>query len=181
MLDDAISLDTVNDFFRSVAITDDHCPASTYISADLSHDNPEFKFSAVTSSAVCGLSSALDVKKSVGLDGISAKFLKEVAGVVAVPVSKLFNISLRSGVFPDEWKRCNVTPVHKGGAKDNPGNFRPISVVPVVAKVLEKIVAAQLSAHLEEHKLLNSHQCAYRRKSQLNNCLWWLLIVLLKQ
>ena len=53
----------------------------------------------------------------------------------------------------------------------NPGNFRPISVVPVVAKVLEKIVAAQLSAHLEEHKLLNSHQCAYRRKKSTEQLL----------
>ena len=102
VLDDAISLDTVNDFFRSVAITDDHCPASTYVSADLSHDNPEFKFSAVTSSAICALLSALDVKKSVGPGGISARFLKEVAGVVAMPLSKLVNRSLRSGVFPDE-------------------------------------------------------------------------------
>jgi len=68
-------------------------------------------------------------------------------------------------VLPDEWKRCNVTPVHKFGTKNNSSNFRPFSVVPVVAKVLEKIVVAQFSAHLEEHKLLDSHQCAFCRKN----------------
>jgi len=134
--------------------------------------NPEFRFSTVPSSTIFTLLSALDVRKSVGPDGISARFLKEVALVVAEPLSKLFiNRSLQSGVFPDEWKRCNVTPVHKGGAADDPSNFRPISVVPVVAKVLEKIVAAQLSAHLEEHKLLNSHQCAYHRKKSTEQLL----------
>ena len=65
----------------------------------LPHDNPDFKFSTVTSSTVCALLSPLDGKKSVG--PASAKFLKEVVGVVAEPLSKLFNRSLRSGVFPD--------------------------------------------------------------------------------
>ena len=171
VLDEAISVDFVNDFFRSVAVTEDHCPASTYAVADSPSGNPEFQFSTVTSSTVFTLLSALDVRKSVGPDGISARFLKEVAGVVAEPLSRLFNQSLQSGVFPDEWKRCNVTPVHKGGAADNPSNFQPISVVPVVAKVLEKIVAAQLNAHLEEHKLLNSHQCAYRQKKSTEQLL----------
>jgi len=69
------------------------------------------------------------VRKSVGPHGISARFLKEIAKTVAEPLTKLFNKSLQSGVFPDEWKRCNMTPIHKGGSTDDPSNFCPISVL----------------------------------------------------
>jgi len=76
-------------------------------------------------------------------------------------------------VFPDEWKRCNVTPIHKGGSTDDPS---PISVVLVVAKVLKKVVATQLSLKGINFSALISVPIV--GKNQLNNCLWWLLIVL---
>ena len=62
----------------------------------------------------------------------------------------------------DAWKQSNVTPVHKGGDADDPGNYRPISIVPIVARVLEKIIASQLSLYLESPHLLNDLQGAYR-------------------
>ena len=52
----------------------------------------------------------------MGPDGLSARFLKEVSDEIVDPLTKLYNKSLQTGVFPNEWKRCNVTPVHKGGA-----------------------------------------------------------------
>ena len=69
---------------------------------------------------------------------------------------------MSTGSFPDAWKQSNVTPVHKGGDADDPGNYHPISVVPIVARVLEKIIASQLSLYLESHHLLNDLQGAYR-------------------
>ena len=75
------------------------------------------------------------MRKSVGPDGISARFHKEVAEPIVAPLTKLYNKSLETGVVPNQWKCSNITPVHKGGSCDNPGNFGPISVVPVVAKV----------------------------------------------
>ena len=63
--------------------------------------------------------------------------------------------------MPSAWKRSNVTPVHKGGDTDDPGNYRPISVVPIIAKVLEKIIATQLSSYMEHHHLLHDLQGAY--------------------
>ena len=71
-------------------------------------------------------------------------------------------MSLRQGIVPYAWKQCHITPVHKGGSTDDPSHYRLIAVVSVVAKVLEKIVATQLSSYLEEHGLLNSQQGAYR-------------------
>ena len=89
-------------FFRSVAVTDHHRPASTFVSTDTPPDNANFQFSIITPSTVYGLLLALNVRKSVGPDGISARFLKEITGVIVDLLTNLFNKSLQSGVFPDE-------------------------------------------------------------------------------
>ena len=157
VLDTALSLDTVNDFFRSIAVTDDHKPASTFVPLGLGYNDSSFRFSTVSSSSVYSMLCALDEKKAVGPDGLSARFLKEIAEEITVPLTKLFNKSLEIGAFPSDWKHCNVTPVHKSGPKDNPSNFRPISVVPVAAKMLEKIVAQQLSLYLESNQALSPY------------------------
>ena len=73
--------------------------------------------------------------------------------MIAEPLTKLYNESLCSGIVPTEWKQSHITPVHKGGATDNPSNYRPIAVVSVVANILEKIVAAQLSNHIVSNNL----------------------------
>ena len=107
---------------------------------------------------------ALDIKKSTDPDGISALFLQKVAVEVAISLTFLYNQSLESGLVPMAWKKSNVTPVHKSGKTDDPGNYIycPISVVPIVAKVFEKMVASQLNLFLEHHHLLHNLQGAYR-------------------
>ena len=77
---------------------------------------------------------------------MSARYLKEIAVEIAVPLTHLYNMSLQQGIIPQEWKLSHITPVHKGGNLDDPSNYRPISVVSVVAKIMEKIVSAQLSS-----------------------------------
>ena len=75
----------------------------------------------------------------------------------------LYNKSFKTVVFPDEWKRCNVTPVHKEGSSSAPANYHQILVVPVVAKILQKVVAQQLSSYFEGSQCLSPFQGAYRR------------------
>ena len=75
----------------------------------------------------------------------------------------LFNTSLKTGVLPGDWKWCNVTPVHKRGSGSVPSNYRLISVVPVVAKVVENVVAQQLGSYFENSQCLSPFQGAYRR------------------
>ena len=101
-------------------------------------------------------------------DGIPASFLKEVASKIAYPLTIIYNKSLDTGVIPSAWKKSNTTPIHKIVSSDDPSNYRPISVVPIVAKLLEEVVLSQLSTHLESHCLLSDYQGAYRRKEQ--NC-----------
>ena len=103
----------------------------------------------------------LDSRKAMDPDGISALFLKEVASEIAQPLAVIYNKSLETGVIPSVWKKSNVTSAHRSGSFEDPSNYRPISVVPIVAKLLEKIVSSQLSAHLESHCLLSDYQGAY--------------------
>jgi len=93
-------------------------------------------------------------------------FLKEISNEIAEPLTVLCIESLQAGVIPLEWKKSHITPVHKGGSTDDATNYRPIAVVSVVVKVLEKIVATELFAYLESTAQLHPHQAAYRfRKS----------------
>ena len=159
---DSLALNQINDHFQTVAISSDHESAASFVIPSSSIGSNPFTFSEIPVSLVCSHLQHLDTKKSIGPDGLSARFLKSVMCEIAVPLTKLFNESLKAGVFPSQWKRSHITPVHKGGATSDPGNFRPISVVPVLAKSLEKIVSAQLSDYFEQHSLLRSHQGAYQ-------------------
>ena len=69
---------------------------------------------------------------------------------------------MQNGEVPSEWKHSHITPVHKGGSPVDPGNFRPISVVPILAKLFEKIVSDQLSLYFEDNHSLHPHQGGYR-------------------
>ena len=102
--------------------------------------NP-FTFSIISISLVKSHLKSLDITKSTGPDNLSAKFLRTVADQIAAPLTDLFNSFLQNGEVPSEWKHSHIIPVHKGGSPVDPGNFRPISVVPVLAKVFEKIVS----------------------------------------
>ena len=82
----------------------------------------------------------LDVNKSTGHDGISPRMLKEAGYSIVPSLTKLINFSLLESKFPDSWKKANVIPIHKKGDKDDTNNYRPISILPVVSKLAERIV-----------------------------------------
>jgi hypothetical protein len=94
----------------------------------------------ITESDVVDLLNILDISKAIGPDGISLRILKEGASISKYPLCKIFNISLRNGVFPSDWKKANVCPVFN---KDSPAllqNYRPISLISIVGKVMERCV-----------------------------------------
>jgi hypothetical protein len=104
----------------------------------------------------------LNVSKATGNDRVPALLLRTCAEVLAAPLAALFRLSLKHGYFPDVWKLADVIALHKKKAKNDPGNYRPISLLAIVSKMLESIVVAPLSRFLAP--LLNSHQFGFRAR-----------------
>ena len=78
------------------------------------------------------------------------------------PLCKLLNLSISTNSFPNYWKIAKVTPLHNGGARNDSNNYRPISVLPILSKILEKHVASSLSVFLRDNNLLYELQSAFR-------------------
>lgn len=104
----------------------------------------------------------LDVEKAVGPDNISPRLLRQCADELAHPLATLFNYSFRTSRWPSEWKLSSVVPVHKKSDRSAVKNYRPVSLLPVLSKVLETIVAARVTEHLERHHILSARQFGFR-------------------
>lgn len=104
----------------------------------------------------------IDVKKAAGLDKIPNKLLKIASDVVAPSLTEIFIQSIATGIFPSDWKEARVSPLYKSGAKTDPGNYRPISIIPTVSKIFEKIIYDQLYTYLNENNLLTPYQSGFR-------------------
>ena len=122
----------------------------------------------------------LKISKSPSLDKISVKFLKEAGNSIILTIAHLFNLSLRTGIFLDDWKFVKVTPIYKSGEKSDRGNYRPISVISVIAKVFEKLVYRQMMVYLDVNNIISANQSGFRSRLStettfLNGTSQWLV------
>ena len=92
---------------------------------------------------------ALNINKATGADEIPARLLKKTAEQIAPSLAQLFNISVHQGDLPGEWKLANIIPVYKMGDKAQVENYRPISLLSIVSKVLERCILVQIRDHLK--------------------------------
>ena len=127
----------------------------------VTHDDI-FNFNFITIDEVIDALNLIQSKKSSGLDGISARLLKDGIHNIAGPLVDIFNLSLRTAIFPDDWKLAKVTPVFKNGNRNDCGNYRQISVISVVAKVFEKLVYQQLKSFMTINNVLVDQQSGFR-------------------
>ena len=109
--------------------------------------------------------------KSVGVDGISVFVLKSCALEIAHIVTHLINKSLCDGKFPTRWKLSKVIPLFKGGDKNSPHDYRPISILCTLSKVLERVVHKQLNVYLDRHNVLSDAQSGFRPKHSTTSTL----------
>ena len=124
--------------------------------------NATFSFKSCSSNEVRKLLEKLDTKKSNGLDNFPSRMLKMAAGVLAPSLAFLFNQSISSGIVPTEWKLARVTPIFKKGKRQDVNHYRPISIIPAVAKVFERIIYDQFFKYLSDNDLLVNCQSGFR-------------------
>ena len=103
----------------------------------------------------------LDTSKATGPDGIPGRVLKECCRELAEPVTRLYSLSFCCGIVPTMWELASVIPVYKKPPKPNPCNYRPVSLLPILSKILEAIVNRQLVSFLDLHHFLPDSQYGF--------------------
>ena len=115
-----------------------------------------------TTEEVLSYIQTLDATKASGPDGISIRMLKHTATSIAPSLAKLFNISIKLGRFPTCWKTSSVVPVPKSSKHNEVANYRPISLLPVVSKLLERHIHQAITTHLNEIRPLSNKQWGFQ-------------------
>ena len=107
---------------------------------------------------------SLDSNKSSDINGMSPKLLKILSPAISETVSNIFNKSFAFlGVFTDHVKLAMTTPIFKGGSKLDVSNYRPVSVLPIISKVLEKLMLTRLTKNLDKNKIIYEHQFGFQK------------------
>ena len=120
-----------------------------------------FSFQRINVQEIVNLVKGIDVGKATGLDNIPCKLLKIAADVGAPSLTCIFNQPLLTDIYPSDWKLTKVTPIFKNGSKTDLNNYRPISVIPAVTKIFEKIIYDQLYIYLNVNDPLTSCLSAF--------------------
>ena len=126
-------------------------------------ENIHFKVPLIKSDEFKSILKSLDPNKSTGIDGISPKMLKLAFDALMPFLLQINNISLHIGMFPDVLKEARVFPIHKSGPSEDRSDYRPISILPIVSKVIEKHVTKHLFAYLNKYKPLYEAQSGFRK------------------
>ena len=159
---------TFNDFFINIAKNlkepvplSDHMKLKDYCNNKLP-DDISFDMPLLNKDKVLKFLNGLDESKSTGTDDVGPRLLKMAAPFVADSLTYICNLSIKTSTFPDKWKEAKVKPLHKAGPTNDMNNFRPISILPTLSKIIEKHAHDSLLNFLESHKLLHNTQSGFR-------------------
>ena len=107
---------------------------------------------------------SLDPSKAAGPDGLPSRYLKLIADELIPSLFLLFSASLKQGRIPADWKRAMITPIFKKGLRNDPTNYRPISLTSIIYKVLERIIYSHIMSNLEYNNVLNNAQFGFQQR-----------------
>ena len=157
-----------NDFFTSIAqkIADDIIPTDR--PPDLIPSSPDdicfnLKAEPLTHSEVCDAIDSLQKKKTLDMFGLSVSFISKFALTLSKPLKHIFSLSFNQGIVPQQLKVAKVIPIFKNGSQTSMDNYRPISLLCVFSKILEKIMLNRLSTFLENNNILCPEQFGFRK------------------
>ena len=148
----------LNQFFTEQTILDDSNASLPRVHQESPH---KLESISISSLEVEDILKTLKTGKAAGPDSIDNRLLKELARPLSAPLTDLFNFSLSKGKVPNLWKQANVTPVFKKNDPTDVSNYRPISLLNTLGKVLEKIVHKHVYNFLNDHHVITSLQSGF--------------------
>ena len=113
----------------------------------------------------------LNSHKATGSDNISANTIKRTETEIIQPLLHIINTTIEDGTYPEQLKIAKVVPIHKKKEKTNPGNYRPISLLSVINKLIEKTLHKQIFSFLQKNNILNVNQYGYQPKKSTTTAL----------
>ena len=133
-----------------------------------------FSFVPVAPATIFKLLKQLNPAKSAGIDNLTGKFLKEGAPVLASPITDLVNLSISLSLFPDDCKITKLKPLYKKEAKTKPKNYWPISLLPLLSRIIERIIHNQTQEFLDKNNVLYKYQSGFQKHHSTDTCLSYL-------
>lgn len=172
-----VSINKVNEYFSSVGrvLAEKHCNSQLPVQTTSTNlqSTPSILNSLVllptTVEEVYTIILRLRNSCAVGYDQISSYTLKRYAYLLSEPIAHICNLSISTGVFPEAFKIALIKPIHKVGDRDIVGNYRPISILPSMSKVLERLINHRLVDFLEKHHLIAPSQYGFRKGKSTND------------
>ena len=122
----------------------------------------------------------IEISKAAGIDKLPGNFLKDDAKILSKLISEICNLSISHGIFPNDCKVAKLKPIFKKGKKVDLSNYRPISLLPLISKIIEKVVHDQTHEFLSDNKILYNYQLGFRTNHSTNLCLSFLTGKILK-
>ena len=135
------------------------------------NDANHFTLQEETEESIIKLIDKIKIDVAVGHDDINAKLIKDSKHTIADSLKRLVNLSYKTSKFPNCLKIAIVKAIHKKGDTEDPSNYRPLSILPIVSKIFERSATNQLVKYLEDHKLITDTQHAYRKGHSTQTCL----------
>ena len=134
-------------------------------------DLGSFFINPVTDNDVLKVLQKIKTRKACGPDGLHPRYIQSVAPVIVKPLTYIINKSIETGSVPHEMKVARVVPIHKSGSRAKATNYRPISLLSVLAKVIESLVYDQLNGYLSKRKILTDRQYGFRKEKSTKSAL----------
>ena len=139
-----------------------------------------FHFKSINENCIYEDLKAINTFKAAGIDNLSGKFLKDGAKILSLPISQICNLSIKSSVFPNKCKIAKLKPLFKKGNQTESKIFRPISLLPLVSKIIERVIHRQVQEYLDKNKILFKFQSGFRECHSTDSCLSYINDKILK-
>ncbi|GAB0207583.1 mitochondrial enolase superfamily member 1 [Grus japonensis] len=168
--EDEEKAEVLNAFFTSVFSSKTSCSLGTQPPELEDRDGEQNEAPIIQAEMVSDLLHHLDTHKTMGPDWIPPRVLRELAEVLSKPLSIIYQQSWLTREVLVDWRLANVTPIHKKGQKEDPGNYRPVSLTSVPGKVIEQIILSAIMQHVQDKQVIRPSQHGFiKGRSCLTN------------